>query len=126
MKVRPNFCNAGEVDNLLGLAKARYQKPMALSPVFQTMDITFKPQDFDPDFARSQVASENLNKIFADVVGCVEVKEKLGEYQTVALEMRASGVDMHEIREVIPTSFIFKGPPGACSWPVEQSVGVLT
>jgi len=34
---------------------------------------------------------------------------KLGDYQKIARAMKATGVDM---RKQIPTSFIFKGPPG--------------
>lgn len=109
MKNRPNFGNAGEVENLLGQAKARYQKRMASVPASQRMDVVFEPRDIDPDFDRSENASSNLAKIFADVVGCDEVIEKLDRYQKIARAMKQKGLDM---RTQIPSNFVFKGPPG--------------
>lgn len=109
MKNRPNFGNAGEVENLLGQAKARYQKRMASVPASQRMDVVFEPQDIDPDFDRSQNASANLAKMFADVVGCDEVVRKLDGYQRIAKAMKEKGYDM---RAQIPSNFVFKGPPG--------------
>lgn len=109
MKNRPNFGNAGDVENLLGQAKARYQKRMAFVPASQRMDVVFEPQDIDPDFDRSQNASENLAKMFSDVVGCDEVVRKLDGYQKIARAMKEKGLDM---RTQIPSNFVFKGPPG--------------
>ena len=109
MKNRPNFGNAGEVENLLGLAKARYQKRMMSIPPGQRAQVTFEPQDFDPDYKRSENASANLAKLFEDVVGCDDVIKKLGEYQKIAKAMKAQGLDM---RTQILSNFIFKGPPG--------------
>lgn len=109
MKNRPNFGNAGEVENLLGQAKARYQKRMASAPASERMDVVFEPQDIDPDFDRSQNASANLAKMFSDVVGCDEVIRKLDEYQKIARAMKEKGLDM---RTQIPSNFVFKGPPG--------------
>jgi AAA lid domain len=69
---RPNFGNAGEVENLLGQAKARYQTRQAKLPVHQrNFDVVFDAQDFDPDYNRSAHASTNLQKLFEDVVGCL-------------------------------------------------------
>ena len=109
MKDRPNFGNAGEVENLLGLAKDQYQKRMSSVPPDQCFDVIFGPEDFDPDFNRSQNASANLAKLFEDVVGCDNVTQKLDKYQKIAQTMKAQGLDM---RKQIPSNFIFKGPPG--------------
>ena len=109
MKNRPNFGNAGEVENLLGQAKARYQKRVASVPAAQRLDVVFEPRDIDPDFDRSQNASENLAKMFADVVGGEEVIRKLDGYQKIARMMKEKGLDM---RTQIPSNFVFKGPPG--------------
>ena len=118
MKIRPNFGNAGEVENLLGQAKARYQKRMASVPASQRMDVVFEPQDIDPDFNRGQDASANLAKMFSDIVGCEEVIRKLDGYQKIARAMKERGLDM---RTQIPSNFVFKGPPGRSTWPVEDS-----
>lgn len=113
MKDRPNFGNAGEVENMLGLAKDRYQKRMASVPPHERSDVVFEPQDFDPDFNRSQNASANLAKLFEDVIGCDEVIDKLDRYQKIAKTMKEQGLDM---RKQIPSNFVFKGPPGKCAF----------
>ncbi|KAG1717605.1 P-loop containing nucleoside triphosphate hydrolase protein [Suillus lakei] len=100
-KNRPNFGNAGEVENMLGLAKARYQKRQASVPPDQRSDVIFEPQDFDPDWDRDRNAAANLTKLFEDLVGCDDIVTKLGNYQKIARAMKATGVDM---RKQIPTS----------------------
>lgn len=72
-------------------------------------DVVFEPQDFDPDFQRGEHASTNLQKLFADIVGCEEIIEKLDGYQQVARNMKARG---RQSKGLIPTNFLFKGPPG--------------
>ena len=101
---RPNFGNGGEVDNVLDRAKARSQQ--RLGP---TADTTLKPEDFDPDHDRRERASTNLEELFADVVGCEDVIQKLCDYQKIVSTMEARGMDA---RNNIPMNFIFKGPPG--------------
>src|SRR5262245_15500901 len=79
---RPNFGNGGAVENLLGQAKSRYMTRFrGFTPPDET---TFEPQDFDPEFDRHLHASENLDKMFEDVVGCEAVIEKLQEYQKIS------------------------------------------
>lgn len=107
---RPNFGNAGEVENQLGLAKERHQlRQSAKKPSERPSDIVFEPQDFDPDYNRGAHASTNLDKLFEDVVGCEDIVAKLGGYQQIARGMKAKGLDP---RGMIPTNFLFKGPPG--------------
>lgn len=110
---RPNFGNGGEVENLLGRAKAHHQSRHARLPLKERpLDIIFEPQDFDPDFNRNANASDNLQKLFEDVVGCEEIIAKLAGYQKISRTMKARNMDM---RKNIPTNFIFKGPPGKLS-----------
>ena len=107
---RPNFGNGGEVENQLGLAKGRYQlRHSATKASEQPSDIVFEPQDFDPEYDRAARASTNLDKLFEDVVGCETIIAKLGGYQQIAQGMKLKGLDP---RGMIPTNFLFKGPPG--------------
>ena len=108
-KNRPNFGNGGEVENMLTFAKDRYLKRQASKPANLSQDIVFEPEDFDPNWDRDQHAAANLPKLFEDMVGCEAVVKKLQDYQNMAQGMKASGLDLSE---QIPTSFIFKGPPG--------------
>jgi len=106
---RPNFGDVGEVENMLGLAKAQYQKCMVFIPLTHRARVTFEPQVFDPDYKHGENASADLKTFSEDVVGCDNMIKKLGECQKVAKAVKAQGLDM---RTQIPSNFIFKGPPG--------------
>jgi hypothetical protein len=107
---RPNFGNGGEVENLLSKAKSSHQTRQASLPSKErSLDVVFEPQDFDPNHDRDAHASDNLAKLFEDVVGCEDIIQKLGDYQQIARAMKARGMDT---RDSIPMNFIFKGPPG--------------
>ena len=107
---RPNFGNAGELENLLSIAKNNYQKRMAPVPfAARSPEILFEPQDFDPDYRRSANATSNLKELFKDVIGCEKIVKKLEGYQRIAHASKQNGRDP---RDLIPTNFVFKGPPG--------------
>jgi hypothetical protein len=111
-RMQSNFGNIGEVENLLSKAKINYQSRQAqLLEHERSPDAPFEPWDFDPDFDRSARASDNLAQLFADVVGCDDVIATLRDYQRLSETSRARGKDP---RELVPTNFIFKGPPGTC------------
>lgn len=111
---RPNFGNAGDVENLISHAKAQEQKRRSMQSVkSQKSEVLFLPQDFDENFDRANNATLNLRKLFADVVGCETLIGKLERYQRVAANMRARGMDP---KTHIPFNFIFKGPPGESLW----------
>ncbi|OJA15475.1 hypothetical protein AZE42_06349 [Rhizopogon vesiculosus] len=119
-KNRPNFGNGGEVENMLTFAKDRYLKRQASKPSNLSLDIIFEPEDFDPEWDRDQHAAANLPKLFEDMVGCEAVVQKLEDYQNMAQGMKASGIN---ISEQIPTSFIFKGPPGTGKTTIARKFG---
>ena len=107
---RPNFGNAGEVENLISEAKARSVRRRQQIPASErTLHIIFEPQDFDPNHKRSENAATNLVKLFEDVVGCGDIVEQLHRYQQIAAICKARDMDP---REQIPTNFVFTGPPG--------------
>jgi hypothetical protein len=114
------------VENLLSAAKTRYQERQSSLPRGQkNPNAPLEPQDFDPEFDRSKDAASNLVKLFEDMVGAEGIIEKLRKWQQMAKIRRAMGKDL----QTIPTSFIFKGPPGTSillphdhfSWPDPHS-----
>jgi len=109
-RIRPNFGNGGEVDNVISQAKLRYQSRISKLPPQQRPDeVLFIPDDFDPDFARGASAAANCQKLFEDMIGCEHIVQKLEDYQRIAQNAKRAGCPMHEL---IPTNFLFKGPPG--------------
>lgn len=99
-----------KVENLLSQAKSRWQERQANLPVHQrSADAPFEPQDFDPDFERGKSATTNLPKLFEDVVGCDDIVAKLAGWQRMTQNLKNKGKDP---RQTVPTTFIFKGPPG--------------
>lgn len=107
---RPNFGNAGAVENMISRAKELEQKrTSAVDSSSVDPDITFFPQDFDEDHDRAAGADFSVQNLFADIVGCEPLIAQLGKYQQIVKNMRAHGRDP---RSQIPFNFLFKGPPG--------------
>ncbi|KIY50066.1 P-loop containing nucleoside triphosphate hydrolase protein [Fistulina hepatica ATCC 64428] len=117
---RPNFGNGGAVENLLTAAKQRYMNRIRTAGKRTTTDIVFEPQDFDPDFDRDVHAADNLDKLFEDVVGCDVIVAKLKGYQRIVRNMKARGQDP---KGVVPTNFVFKGPPGTGKTTTARKMG---
>jgi hypothetical protein len=110
LRDRPNFGNAGEVENLISHAKESEQKrSSSVGSRARDANIVFLPQDFDKDFDRATNSADTFHKLFADIVGCEGLIEKLERYQRIAASTIARGRDP---REHVPFNFIFKGPPG--------------
>ncbi len=107
---RLHFDNVGEVENLLGKAKASYQTRQSLKPLEElSFDAIFEAQNSDAAFDRELNATTNLRKLFEDTVGCEAVVSKLEGYQQIVREMKARELDP---RDQIPTNFVFKGSSG--------------
>ncbi|MFJ1245209.1 hypothetical protein, partial [Bacillus amyloliquefaciens] len=67
MRDRPNFGNAGEVENLISHAKESEQKRSSSADFARSgPDVIFLPQDFDDDFDRAKDSAASFQKLFAD------------------------------------------------------------
>ena len=107
---RPNFGNAGAVENLISRAKELEHKRRSLTNAVNfDPDVKFLAQDFDEKYDRGSEAEASCRELFADIVGCERLVDQLERYQHIARNMKARGLDP---RSQIPFSFIFKGPPG--------------
>lgn len=107
---RPNFGNAGAVENLISRAKEQEQKRTSAGGVVDfDPEITFLPQDFDEEHDRASGTEFRCRDLFADVVGCERLISQLEKYQRIAQNMKVHGKDP---RAQIPFNFLFKGPPG--------------
>ena len=107
---RPNFGNAGAVENLLSHAKELEQRRRSSEPATaMDADILFIPEDFDAAYDRVTKSSSKFMELFAEMVGHQALIERLGNYQRVAANAIARGLDP---RAQVPFNFIFKGPSG--------------
>ena len=106
-RMRPNFSNAGEVNNLLDMATQNYlSRQTEQPPAQQLYDGILEPADFDPDFDRSNKATCRKyleNKVASEIIDLLE------SYQRIAISAKDSG---HDLWELVPTRFIFRGPSG--------------
>lgn len=119
-RVSTNFGNAGEVENLLSQAKERYLRRQATNPTSPNIEGVMIEADFDPDFDRASYAGDALQKLFEGVLGCEDVIHKLRGYQRTAEALKSHGKDP---RTVIPTNFLFKGPPGTGKTTTARKLG---
>lgn len=109
-RLRPNFGNAGEVENMISHAKAAHQIRNSTKPLSaRSSDVIFEPEDFDVNFNRSANAVINCRELFRDIIGSDAIVAKLESYVQTAAAVTARGLDP---REYVPFNFIFKGPPG--------------
>lgn len=112
---RPNFGNAGEVENLLSKAKTAYQnRRLAITESHRSVELVLQPQDFDPDFDRVSKSSGNIEALFSDLIGQAEICQQFEAIHKTCQKMKARGIALSEMCKQVPTNFVFKGPPGRC------------
>lgn len=112
LRRRPNFGNAGEVENILSKGKDNYAlRQQKLSADQRLDDVLFEPQDFDPAYARGETAPDSIQELFKDVVGSDDLVSKLEGYTRSFNNALDLGMQPEEL---IPFNFVFKGPPGKC------------
>ncbi|KAF3914170.1 hypothetical protein AA313_de0210225 [Arthrobotrys entomopaga] len=116
---KSNFGNAGEVENLLNVAKERMLKRQIDG---EDMTSELLAIDFDPDHDRGTRADNSLRDLFKDLIGVDDVMQRFEDYQTTAMMMRGRGIDP---QQHIPMLFIFKGPPGTGKTTTARKMGQI-
>ena len=107
--MRPNFSNAGEVESMLTKAKLNYESRYSSMPVSERdFHVILEPEDFDPDFNRGSSEGSNCRELLQGLVDH-SIIQKLESYQKLSLAAQRRKLNP---RDLIPTNFIFKGPPG--------------
>lgn len=100
-RAKPNFGNAGNVDNLLSKGIVQMQSRE------QTYD-ELVLEDFNYDGDGPDVTT--LDSLFDDMIGCKNVKEKMSELKSTVLFSQAQGKDAAACG--IGFSYLFLGNPG--------------
>lgn len=125
--VRPNFGNAGELDNLLTKGVIARTKRLVDATKTSESDLDLsnfliEPQDFDADWERPKQSVAATRELFKDLIGFEEIVNKFESLQYVAQGMRLRGIDP---RPYIPFTFVFKGPPGTGKTTTARKLGTI-
>lgn len=106
---RPNFGNAGEVENLISKAKMKFRSRISNTFEDNEEDVKFISEDFDPDFDRVSRSDTLCSKIFGNLVGAEKWIKKFERIQKMTVNMKARNMDP---KSHIAFNWVFKGPPG--------------
>ncbi|TVY80877.1 NFX1-type zinc finger-containing protein [Lachnellula suecica] len=115
---RPNFGNAGEIDILLNVAKARHQTRRTKG--LAKYATKFEAKDFDEDFDRANHSQTNIKGLFKGTVGQEAIMALLEGYQHTVRTMKSLDMDP---KENIPFNFLFRGPPGTGKTTTARKMG---
>jgi AAA+ superfamily predicted ATPase len=115
---RPNFGNAGEIDILLDVAKARHQSRFSRGESKSAG--TLESLDFDENFDRADRSEANVKKLFEGSIGCEDIVRLLEGYQETVRIRRSLELDA---KEGIPFNFLFRGPPGTGKTTTARKIG---
>ncbi len=96
-------------ESILTKAKLNYEARYSSMPVSERhFHIVLEPEDFDPDFNRGSSEGSNCRELLQDLVDDSTIR-KLESYQKLSSAAQKYNLNP---RDLVPTNFVFKGPPG--------------
>ena len=118
-RMRPNFGNAGAVDNAVSAAVVRAEARLeALPPAERATATELLLADFVVE--KAHMADPSL--VFEGLIGCENIKARLAEYQAVLEAASRAGRDPVDD---LALTFCFQGAPGTGKTTVARRMGML-
>ena len=106
-KQQPNFGNGGEVDNLLGRAMGNFRMRFSeIPPEDQSGNVCFQSEDLDPTLKKSFKVEDQIDTLFAGLVGMQDLKNSFRELARRSTSLRLNG---RNPMKFMPFHFVFKG-----------------
>lgn len=102
-RARPNFGNAGAVDNLLSKAITRMQSRINQG---ESDELTLQDFEYSGDGPNESI----LDNIFDDLIGCESVKQTMQELKNTVIFSQAQGKDAAS--SGVSFNYLFLGNPG--------------
>lgn len=118
-RARPNFGNAGAVNNLLSMAKLNMQARFRKLKVSKRVD-KLTNEDFCHNGQLPETGHDE--DIFADLVGCDDIIEKLLEYKATISLAQLQGKNP---KDFVEFNFLFVGAPDTGKTTVARKMGAL-